>query len=222
MAPAGLTEAEAGGALAAEACCGFGILAPCARSGERRLRGTGLYPAAALLNHECLPNVARFDAFDAPPGAGAAAAAGAGAAGTLNPTNPGSAREAFPGGNAALSFRALHALPAGEELTCAYFPLHLSLEERQARCREQYGFTCACPRCVVCAPVHMPVPRAPGCCMHACTGSLCLTGCRSDMRCQPCKRSLLNPACRQAWPEQAQVIKGPGMLAGGGHLAGRR
>ncbi|KAK9845300.1 hypothetical protein WJX81_002808 [Elliptochloris bilobata] len=89
-----LTEAEAGGALAAEARCGYGVMAPCGRGGERRLRGTGLYPAAALLNHE-----------------------------------------------------ALHALPAGEELTCAYFPLHLSLEERQARCREQYGFACACPRC---------------------------------------------------------------------------
>lgn len=146
---AGLTEAEAGGALAAEARCGFGIMAPCVRRGERRLRGTGLYAAAALLNHECLPNVARFDAFDAPAGAGTAGAAGAGGAGALSPAIPGPAGGAFPGENARLSFRALHALPAGEELTCAYFPLHLSAEERQARCREQYGFTCACPRCVV-------------------------------------------------------------------------
>ena len=146
---AGLSEAEAGGALAAEARCGFGIMAPCARRGERRLRGTGLYPAAALLNHECLPNVARFDAFDTQPGAGAAGAGTAGAAGARDPTNLKPTGEAFPGENARLSFRALHALPAGEELTCAYFPLHLSAEERQARCREQYGFTCACPRCVV-------------------------------------------------------------------------
>ena len=146
---AGLTEAEAGGALAAEARCGFGIMAPCARRGERRLRGTGLYPAAALLNHECLPNVARFDAFDAPPGASVAGAGTAGAAGARDPTHPEPTGEAFPGENARLSFRALHALPAGEELTCAYFPLHLSAEERHARCREQYGFTCACPRCVV-------------------------------------------------------------------------
>lgn len=27
--------------------------------GERRVRGGGIYPTAALLNHECLPNVAR-------------------------------------------------------------------------------------------------------------------------------------------------------------------
>jgi hypothetical protein len=34
--------------------------------GERRIRGTAIYPQAALLNHECLPNVARFDDFDSP------------------------------------------------------------------------------------------------------------------------------------------------------------
>ncbi len=32
--------------------------------GERRIRGTALYPKASLLNHECLPNVARVDNFD--------------------------------------------------------------------------------------------------------------------------------------------------------------
>lgn len=33
--------------------------------GERRTRGTAIYPTAALINHECLPNVARTDNFDA-------------------------------------------------------------------------------------------------------------------------------------------------------------
>lgn len=116
-------------------------MAPCGPGGERRLRGTGLYPTAALLNHECMPNLARFDAFDAdPPPAGG----GGGGGGVLSsPATP------YPGDSARIAFRALHALPAGEELTCAYFPLHLSLAERQARCRSQYGFTCTCPRCMV-------------------------------------------------------------------------
>jgi hypothetical protein len=33
--------------------------------GERQVRGSGIYAFASLLNHDCLPNVARFDAFDA-------------------------------------------------------------------------------------------------------------------------------------------------------------
>ncbi len=36
------------------------------RQGERRIRGTAIYPHASLINHECLPNVARTDNFDAP------------------------------------------------------------------------------------------------------------------------------------------------------------
>ena len=48
-----------------------------------------------------------------------------------------------------VQFRALHDLPAGEELTQSYFPLHISYHGRQQRCREQYGFECTCPRCKV-------------------------------------------------------------------------
>ncbi len=48
-----------------------------------------------------------------------------------------------------VQFRALHNLPAGEELTQSYFPLHTSFHGRQQRCREQYGFECTCPRCKV-------------------------------------------------------------------------
>lgn len=33
--------------------------------GERRIRGTAIYPVASCINHECLPNVARLDDFDA-------------------------------------------------------------------------------------------------------------------------------------------------------------
>ena len=62
--------------------------------GERRIRGTGLYSAAAMFNHECLPSVARFDRFNA-------SAAG-----------PGSSAAA-PGTNTAVEFRALHDIPEG-------------------------------------------------------------------------------------------------------------
>jgi SET and MYND domain-containing protein len=56
--------------------------------GERRIRGTGLYAQASLVNHECLPNVARFDCFDS--GAGGA-----------------------PGSSTSVELRALHDIPAG-------------------------------------------------------------------------------------------------------------
>lgn len=46
-------------------------------------------------------------------------------------------------------FKALHDLPAGEEFTQSYFPMHTSYPVRQQRCQEQYGFTCTCPRCKV-------------------------------------------------------------------------
>ena len=62
--------------------------------GERRIRGTGLYSQASLINHECLPSVARFDRFDAPPAPGAP-----------------------PGANTAVEFRAMHDIPAGALLT---------------------------------------------------------------------------------------------------------
>jgi hypothetical protein len=36
---------------------------------------------------------------------------------------------------------------SGEEVLQSYFPLTWGYLERQERCREQYGFRCACPRC---------------------------------------------------------------------------
>ena len=48
-----------------------------------------------------------------------------------------------------MCFRALHDLPAGEEITQSYFPLHIAYQERQKRLQEDYGFTCTCPRCKV-------------------------------------------------------------------------
>lgn len=103
---------------------GFAALSmhvPLVMQGERRVRGSGLYQTASLLNHDCMPNVARFDNFDA-----------------------------ATGDNTLIEFRALHDIPAGEQLTQSYFPLTWRYEERQERCQEQYGFTCACVRCKVC------------------------------------------------------------------------
>ncbi|GIL51020.1 hypothetical protein Vafri_6979 [Volvox africanus] len=111
--------------------CGGGVSAGCSSNnggaemtpgegedGERRLRGSALYAQASLVNHECLPNVARFDFFDSS---------------RSNSTH--------------VTFRALHDLPPGTELAQSYVPLHWSLAERQAQCRDVYGFDCTCPRC---------------------------------------------------------------------------
>ncbi len=56
-------------------------------------------------------------------------------------------------------FKALHDLPAGEEFTQSYFPLHVSYTVRQQSCQEQYGFKCTCPRCKVCSfyPCHKSI-----------------------------------------------------------------
>ena len=39
------------------------MCSPCSQ-GDRRIRGTAIYPTASSINHECLPNVARMDDFD--------------------------------------------------------------------------------------------------------------------------------------------------------------
>jgi SET and MYND domain-containing protein len=112
--------------LAVDDANAFGVMeatdpspsSPSPASLSRRVRGGGLYPAAALLNHDCLPNAARFDHFDA---------------------------AAAHGGR--LEFRALHALPAGEEITTSYVPLDWPRDERSTRFARLYGFVCSCARC---------------------------------------------------------------------------
>uniref|UniRef100_A0A383WD32 SET domain-containing protein n=1 Tax=Tetradesmus obliquus TaxID=3088 RepID=A0A383WD32_TETOB len=149
-----LSVQEAASLLAKEAANSFGLLAPLGQQGSgdgtaaggdagaRVLRGGALYPTCALLNHECLPNVARFDALDAAvdgrwpaqwPGQPAAHGSSSSSAGHASST--------------AVVMRALHALPPGSEVTLSYFPLHWELRERQAQAQQVYGFTCGCPRC---------------------------------------------------------------------------
>jgi hypothetical protein len=63
-----LSLAEAASLLAKEQANSFGLLAPLdqqgaagdsSSSGARVLRGGAIYPTCAMINHECLPNVAR-------------------------------------------------------------------------------------------------------------------------------------------------------------------
>eukprot|EP00873_Tetraselmis_striata_P004402 jgi/Tetstr1/424666/TSEL_015188.t1 len=113
-----MTIEEAAVLLRKEELNSYGVMAPSAAGGERRIRGSGMYVHASLLNHECLPNVVRYDDFDSP--------------------GPGNTR---------ISMRALAGIPAGSEVLQSYFPLNWSFRERQERCQEQYGFQCGCPRC---------------------------------------------------------------------------
>lgn len=119
-----LSLQEVGDLLQKDLINGYGIMAPSGPQGERQIRGSGLYPTASLVNHDCLPNLARFDNFDSS-----------------------SAAASLPGSNTSIQLRALHAIPQGEELTQSYFPLVWGYRERQERCQEQYGFQCTCLRC---------------------------------------------------------------------------
>jgi hypothetical protein len=130
------------GWLAREAANAFGVLAPLSSSPDadpssRAVRGSGLYPLASRFNHDCLPCAARFDFFDDP----RAVTAGA---------------QTSPALRTLLEVRALHAIPAGEEVTLSYFPLDWPYEDRAARLAGEYGFACACARCALEAPAGRP------------------------------------------------------------------
>jgi len=110
--------------LERDAVNGYGIIAPARKAPNSDpttavpcLNGTAIYVTASRINHDCLPNVARVDDFDA------------------------------SNDNMVMKFRALHSLPAGEEVTQSYFPLTWTFVERQKRCNDHYGFACTCPRC---------------------------------------------------------------------------
>ncbi|GFH19763.1 SET domain-containing protein [Haematococcus lacustris] len=101
-----LSVEEGAALLHKEQCNSYGILA--------------LYGLASLINHECNPNVARFDNFDAPGQQ-----------------------------NSLMVFKAMHDLPAGTEVLQSYCPIGWDYADRQAHCREVYGFTCSCQRCLL-------------------------------------------------------------------------
>jgi hypothetical protein len=136
----GADVGELAGLLRREQLNSYGVMAPPGPAGERRVRGGGLYPLCSLVNHECAPNAARFDGFDAaPPPAAAPATAAAAPAAAAGDGYPPSTR---------VRIRAMHDLPAGTEVVQSYFPLNWSLAERRRQAREVYGFECACPRCL--------------------------------------------------------------------------
>lgn len=87
---------------------------------ERNVRGSAIYPNAALFNHSCLPNLARVDHFDGPTHLGVQ-----------------------------MAYVALHDIPRGEELEISYTPLEWGLLERQEYLWEGYKFACSCTRCQV-------------------------------------------------------------------------
>lgn len=111
---------EVAALLARDGANGFAIMGPRREDGERQMRGSAIYPGLAMANHECLPNMVRFDDFDTP--------------------------ATWPV-NMRLELRTIQAMPAGEELLLGYFPLDWGLEERRKRLRDCYDFICTCSRC---------------------------------------------------------------------------
>ena len=68
-----MDQQTAGRLLGIEAVNSFGVMGVTGAGGERSLRGSGIYAQAAMLNHECLPNVARSAAEHPLPGSSLAA-----------------------------------------------------------------------------------------------------------------------------------------------------
>ena len=127
--------AETAALLSKETKNAFGAMAPRdVANGNRRVRGGALYALASRVNHDCFPNVARFDNFD----------------GAL-------ARDAFRdfsngGGGVApdeLRLMALDRIPAGAEVLMSYLPVTEPLARRRRRLRHTFGFDCACARCAL-------------------------------------------------------------------------
>eukprot|EP00898_Chlorokybus_atmophyticus_P002744 jgi/Chlat1/3470/Chrsp23S03667 len=118
-----VTEEEAASLLRKDRCNSYGIMARSSPSGDRDIRASGVYASAALLNHDCLPNVCRFDRFDDP---------------TCGPDS-----------NTVVEIRAMHDVVEGTELVMSYFPINQTYAQRQRRLKEEYGFDCACQRCQV-------------------------------------------------------------------------
>ncbi|CAK7335992.1 unnamed protein product [Dovyalis caffra] len=102
----------------------FGLMEPLnlneENGGQRSVRAYGIYPKAALFNHDCLPNACRFDYVD-----------------TAN------------NGNTDIIVRMIHDVPQGREICLSYFPVNNNYSTRQKRLLEDYGFTCDCDRCKV-------------------------------------------------------------------------
>jgi SET and MYND domain-containing protein len=130
--------------LAKETKNAFGAMAPRdVQSGERRVRGGALYDLASRVNHDCFPNVARFDNFDGALEKDAF---------VLNRADENVARDGVARKSLApdeLRLIALDRIPAGAEVTMSYLPVTEPLPRRRRRLRHTFEFECSCQRCRV-------------------------------------------------------------------------
>lgn len=108
--------------LAKDKLNAFGLMEPFTPDGNRSVRAYGLYPNAALFNHDCLPNACRFDYVDN--------------CGTMDL-------------NTDITIRLIHDVPQDREICLSYFPVNEKYASRQKRLVEDYGFDCKCDRCQV-------------------------------------------------------------------------
>ena len=134
------SAAETASLLSKETKNAFGAMAPRdVASGDRRVRGGALYALASRVNHDCFPNVARFDNFDG------ALERDAFRDFAREDGEPASApRRVAPD---ELRLMALDRIPAGAEVTMSYLPVTEPLARRRRRLRHTFGFDCACARC---------------------------------------------------------------------------
>lgn len=119
--------------LAKDAMNAFGLMEGYDKSmvnGNMKLvRGYGIYVYASCFNHDCLPNVCRFDYLDR----------------DSNDSNDSYGQNS----NTEISIRAIHEISQGNEICLSYFPVNWTYNERQHRLKEDYGFQCSCDRCLV-------------------------------------------------------------------------
>ena len=81
--------------------------------------GIGLYPAASMVNHSCVPNAHHYFA------------------------------EPVPGRPPRIVFRAIRPIATGEDVTYSYTKTYEPSETRRANLRTGYFFDCDCRRCIV-------------------------------------------------------------------------
>ena len=128
--------------LAKETKNAFGAMAPRdVQSGERRVRGGALYDLASRVNHDCFPNVARFDNFDGALEKDAFVLNHVGDEDIARRQNRLAPDE--------LRLMALDRIPAGAEVTMSYLPVTEPLARRRRRLRHTFEFECSCQRCCV-------------------------------------------------------------------------